>query len=277
MQEIADPNNPTLIYGTAWKTEATAELVYKAVRAGFTAIDTANQKKHYQEDLVGEALQRLAAEGVSRRSLFLQSKFTFAGGHDHRIPYDPAASYAAQVQSSFASTLENLRTDHLDSYLLHGPLSRDGLLEGDWQAWRAIEELQRAGKARRIGVCNVTVEQLSSLVAGADIRPAFVQNRCYAMYGWDQEVREYCQGNGIVYQGFSLITANGYVCRAPEVRQIAERFAVTPAQVVLRFAQQISILPLTGTKSDVHMQDDLSIGKFELTWDDLSTIAGLPQ
>src|SRR5262245_15153046 len=112
---------PSFLYGTAWKKEATAGLVVQAVEAGFCAIDTANQLIHYEEARVGEALQRLSAQGVRRDQLFLQTKFTPVDGQDHRTPYDVKASITTQVQQSFQSSLDHLHTDYLDSYVLHGP------------------------------------------------------------------------------------------------------------------------------------------------------------
>jgi len=91
---------PSFIYGTAWKEDATADLVETAVSTGFSAIDTANQPRHYQEHLVGEALLRLASKGINREDLFLQSKFTPANGHDQRIPYDPTENLTTQVRQS---------------------------------------------------------------------------------------------------------------------------------------------------------------------------------
>ena len=76
---------PSLIYGTAWKEDATADLVKAAISAGFTAVDTANQPTHYQEPLVGVALQSIFDGGIKREALFLQTKFTPVDGHDHRI------------------------------------------------------------------------------------------------------------------------------------------------------------------------------------------------
>ena len=89
------------MYGTAWKREATAELVQLAVSLGFRAIDTANQLIHYQEALVGEVLKALETSGVNRKSLFLQTKFTPVSGQDHRMPYDPSTALATQVQTVF--------------------------------------------------------------------------------------------------------------------------------------------------------------------------------
>src|SRR5688572_9311594 len=83
---------PRLLYGTAWKEARTSPLVTAALQAGFRGIDTANQRKHYHEVAVGEAVQAAIKEGlVQREDLFLQTKFTHIGGQDHRLPYDPAA------------------------------------------------------------------------------------------------------------------------------------------------------------------------------------------
>src|SRR6266850_2428780 len=118
---------PSFMYGTAWKKQDTTRLVQLAVESGFKAIDTANQLVHYEETLVGEALLALSKKGITRDSLFLQTKFTSANGQDHRTPYDPSADLTTQVKQSFDSSLAHLHTDHLDSYVLHGPYSRRGL------------------------------------------------------------------------------------------------------------------------------------------------------
>jgi diketogulonate reductase-like aldo/keto reductase len=263
---------PSFIYGTAWKKDATAELVNMAVSNGFSGIDTANQPRHYQEHLVGEALLKLSGEGVEREGLFLQSKFTPADGHDHRIPYDPSADLTTQVTQSFESSLKNLHTDYLDSYLLHGPYSHPDLGNEDWEVWSVLEELYKSGKARFIGISNVNVEQLELLTEKAEIKPMVVQNRCFAAQGWDREVRDYCKAHHIVYEGFSLLTGNRFVLQNPVVQDIARELERTPEQVVFRFSIQIGILPLTGTTSELHMKEDLLVKEFELNNDDLKMI-----
>ena len=110
-----DVSIPSFMYGTAWKKEATAQLVQLAVSSGFTAIDMANQIIHYNEALVGEALLALASQGITRDTLFLQTKFTPADGQDHRTPYDASADLTTQVRQSFESSLEHLHTDYVDS------------------------------------------------------------------------------------------------------------------------------------------------------------------
>jgi len=263
---------PSLMYGTAWKKEATTELVQLAVASGFTAIDTANQLIHYQEALVGEALQALAKKGVKRDSLFLQTKFTSADGQGGRTPYDPSADLTTQVSQSFDSSLNHLGTDYVDSYVLHAPFQRRGLGTADWEVWTAMEGLYRGGKTKMIGVSNIMGAQLAQLCEQANVKPMAVQNRCFAALGWDKAVREICQTNGIVYQGFSLLTANREVLGDPEIHAIATRINATVAQVIFRFAMLIGMLPLTGTTNQQHMKEDLQAGQFTLTDEEVQRI-----
>ncbi len=263
---------PPIIYGTAWKEGATAELTKQAVTAGFRGIDTANQKMHYREDYVGEALLKLKGQGIPREDLFLQSKYTYQEGQDHRLPYDPNADFGTQVRSSFAHSLQNLHTHYIDSYLLHGPRSSRGMTDVDWEVWAAMEGLHDSGEVRMIGASNVGLHHVMELCEKARVKPKIVQNRCYAIRGWDQAVREYCLANQIVYQGFSLLTANPQVLADSRVAAMARHYEVTSEQVILRFATHIGILPLTGTTDSQHMKDDLEISKFELSNADLNTI-----
>ena len=263
---------PSFMYGTAWKKKATRPLVLLAVESGFKAIDTANQLIHYDEALVGEALQTLQKKGIQRDALFLQTKFTPAGGQDHRTPYDPSADLTTQVNQSFASSLTHLVTDYVDSYVLHAPYSRRGLGEADWEVWSAMEAIYQSGKTRMIGVSNITAGQLTVLCERANHKPMVVQNRCYAALAWDKEVREICQTHGIIYQGFSLLTANRQVLTAPEVQQIARRLHATPAQIIFRFAMQIGMLPLSGTTSQDHMIEDLQAEQLTLSGEEVEQI-----
>jgi diketogulonate reductase-like aldo/keto reductase len=88
--------------------------------------------------------------------------------------------------------------------------------------------------------------------------PAFVQNRCYARLGWDRDVRLFCRERKIVYQGFSLLTANAEVVRHPVVTGLAAGANASPAQVVFAFARTVGMLPLTGTSDAEHMKQDLA-------------------
>lgn len=260
------------MYGTAWKEERTEALVRLALTAGFRAIDTANQRKHYFESAVGAALR---SSGLARDQLFLQTKFTYERGQDQRLPYDPSAAIAEQVRQSFASSLEHLGVSYVDSYLLHGPWSAHGIAAQDREAWGAMEALVHAGGARAIGVSNVTREQLESLHARASVKPSFVQNRCYARTGWDRAVRDFCRTHDIRYQGFSLLTANRAELARPELAAIARRQGATVAQLVFRFAQEVGMLPLTGTSDPVHMTEDLGASALTLSVAERAALEGL--
>jgi diketogulonate reductase-like aldo/keto reductase len=265
---------PKLCYGTAWKEERTEELVTLALRAGFRAIDTANQRKHYHEEGVGRALARVIGEGsIRREELFLQTKFTFEAGQDHRLPYDPSAPIGDQVAQSFASSLAHLAVETIDSYVLHGPSTGRGLAPADIEAWRAMERLREDGRVRFLGVSNVAPDQLEALVARAQVRPTFVQNRCYASRAWDAAVRGICEREEIVYQGFSLLTANDRVVRGATVREIADRHHRTPAQIVFAFALALGMIPLTGTTDPQHMREDLAALDLVLERRELDAIA----
>jgi diketogulonate reductase-like aldo/keto reductase len=258
--EIQGFRVPTFFYGTAWKEAETERLTSQALALGFRAIDTANQRRHYVEAAVGAAVHSAVARGaVSRASLFLQTKFTHAGGQDSRLPYDPRADVRVQVQQSFASSLEHLHTDYLDSYVLHGPSQRHGLAPADRDAWLEMVSLHQSGRVRLLGVSNVALDQLEELSRLAGGAPAFVQNRCYASAGWDREVRSFCRRHEVRYQAFSLLTANRDVLKHAAVTRVARRLGATPAQVVFRFALELGMLPLTGTSSAAHGSEDLAV------------------
>ena len=256
---------PCFFYGTAWKEAETERLTALALRAGFRGIDTANQRKHYREADVGSAVSAAIRAGfVTRQELFLQTKFTFRDGQDHRLPYDPDSPVAAQVEQSLTSSLEHLGIDAIDSYVLHGPSRREGLSPSDWEAWSAMEAIYDSGRTRLLGVSNTTLDQIAALCKGARIKPHFVQNRCYAARGWDREIRSCCEAHGAVYQGFSLLTGNRATLGHPTLLRISERYGRTPAQIIFRFALDAGMIPLTGTTDASHMTDDLDVLTFSL-------------
>jgi diketogulonate reductase-like aldo/keto reductase len=254
---------PAMLFGTAWKEAATRQLVELALENGFAGIDTANQRRHYYELGAGEAV---AASKRKRSDLFLQSKYTFARSQDQRLPYDPKAGIGEQVRQSLESSLEHFAAGYLDSFLLHGPTNARGLAQADWEAWEAMEELQQEGKTRLIGASNVTLEQLTELYRKSRVKPAFVQNRCFARQGWGRDVRQFCNANGVLYQGFSLLTANARELGHEAIRRAVARTGKTVAQVIFRFAFQLGMISLTGTTDAEHMREDLAIfEEFELT------------
>ena len=270
------PAIPTFFYGTAWKQDRTAALTEQALRAGFRAIDTANQRRHYFEAAVGEGIAvAYNACIVSRADLFLQTKFTYRRGQDHRLPYDPEASLSTQVAQSLASSLEHLHTDHVDSFILHGPASNYDWTEFDAEVWEAMRRERDAGRTRLLGVSNVSLSHLEQMAASGAELPTFVQNRCFASLGWDREIRDFCRAHQIIYQGFSLLTANVDAVHHPRIANLAKSLNATQPQIIFAFAQSIGILPLTGTSNAEHMKQDLASANLTLPPESINAIETL--
>jgi diketogulonate reductase-like aldo/keto reductase len=161
------------------------------------------------------------------------------------------------VGQSLASSLEHLGTDHVDSFVLHGPSGYDWT-DADAAVWEAMRKERDAGRTRLLGVSNVSLKHLQQMESTRAEMPGLVQNRCFARFGWDREIRQFCNERKIIYQGFSLLTANPEVLQHPPIIDLAASLAATPAQVVFSFARAVGILPLTGTSSAEHMSQDLA-------------------
>jgi diketogulonate reductase-like aldo/keto reductase len=300
MTKITSPLSiPRFIYGTAWKENETQACVFSALSAGFRAIDTANQRKHYFEEGVGLALTQAYSElGLKREDIFLQSKFTYAFAQDHRKPYDENSAPRDQVQHSFKSSLQHLGTSYLDSLILHGPSISEGLEDTDWETWRAMEEILDTGRVKAIGISNVRINQLSELWEKAQHKPSFVQNRCFADKGWDKEVRTFCAEKKIGYQGFSLLTANSKFLGAAStkvegrntprldfdpndsrfytaLKPLGEAKDKSVQQIIFRFAIQLGMIPITGTRSPEHMETDLQIDDFKLSSEQMNKLENI--
>jgi diketogulonate reductase-like aldo/keto reductase len=265
---------PKIIYGTAWKKTDTARLVELAIQQGFRGIDTACQPKHYDEAGVGAGIAASLSSTLGRGQLYLQTKFTTVDGQDpDRIPYDSRASLPEQVAQSCAVSLQNLRTDYLDCLVLHSPLptARQTL-----QVWHACESLVDNGAVRQLGISNCyTVPELEHLWQHARIKPAVVQNRFYAETAYDREIRASCRQHQIVYQSFWTLTANPQVLAHATLTAMASNHGRTPAQILFRYLTQAGVVPLTGTRSEKHMRDDLSIFEFELSAADCRAISSI--
>lgn len=253
---------PSLIYGTAWKKEHTQELVVAAVKTGFRAIDTACQPKHYNEAGVGKALQALEKEGFRREDLFLQTKFTPLGGQDPlSVPYDKKAELSTQVAQSFEVSKINLRTDYLDSLVLHSPLSPFSDLE---RVWQAMEKIAQRGEVKQLGISNIyDLHTLQELYEVATIKPSVVQNRFYQDSGYDKEIRSFCKTHNIIYQSFWTLTANPHILQSTELLELSQKYKKNVIQLFFAYLHQIGITPLTGTTDTEHMQSDLQ--SFDIT------------
>ncbi|MBN8738522.1 MAG: aldo/keto reductase [Xanthomonadaceae bacterium] len=262
---------PLILYGTAWKQDATAHWVETALRAGFAGIDTAGQPRHYDEAAAGAGI---AASARARDTLYLQTKFTPIAGQDPaRLPYDPDAPLATQIAQSFASSQRNLSSERIDALLLHSPLREPSAQR---VAWRAFETLADAGQVGLLGISNCyEPARLAQLWRDARIKPAIVQNRFYAQTGYDREIRAFCRANGLVYQSFWTLSANPALLNSATVLGLAAAYDCSPAQILFRWLIQNDVVPLTGTTSTTHLRQSLDVLAFELETQDCTAIAAL--
>ena len=266
--------SPGILYGTAWKKDETASLVRKAVQLGFRGIDTACQPRHYNEAGVGAGLTTCLNAGLTRADLYLQTKFTPVSGQDPAtIPYDPKAPLPEQVTQSFTTSLRNLHTDYVDGLILHSPLANAA---DTLQVWRALQQLVDRGAVRQLGISNCyQLEALQSLWSSARIKPAVVQNRFHAETRYDRELREFCRAHQISYQSFWTLTANPQLLAHATIATLASQLGRTREQVLFRYLTQNGIVPLSGTRSEVHMREDLAIFDFALSAGECTALAAI--
>lgn len=257
---------PRLIYGTAWKKEATADLVFKALKAGFRAIDTAAQPRHYKEALVGAGIKEAISKGiVKREDLFIQTKFTPVSGQDpDNMPYDPNAPLKEQVHASVSSSLKNFTFDdsanaYIDSLVLHSPPSNEfsDLLE----VWKTLETYVPR-TIRQLGISNVNLMIVGRLCNDPDVsvRPAVVQNRFYRATQWEVELRTYCRLQNIDFQTFWTLSGNPELLHSNAVHRLAESAGVNaPVALYALVLGLEGITILDGTTSEAHMAEDLKV------------------
>ena len=191
------------------------------------------------------------------------------------MPYERTESLTNQVKQSFASSLTHLQTDYIDSYILHGPWLSQGIIAEDLEIWQAMETLVHKGKVRCLGISNINSLQLGILYDTVAVKPSFVQNRCFTMTQWDKKTRLFCQEHNLIYQGFSLLTANLAFLSHPGIGKLAQKYEKTIAQIIFRFTRQLGMLPLTGTTNPQHMTDDLDIDNFELAPEEILLIENM--
>ena len=233
----------------------TARAVRDALEAGYRHIDTAQM--YGNERGVGEGVRD---SGLARDDVFITSKLSNAA---HR-PDD--------ARRAFAATLAALGSDHVDLFLVHWPLPT--LYDGDYvSTWRVLEEFQRDGRARSIGVSNFQSAHLERLAAETDTVPAVNQVEVHPYFANDT-IRAYGQQHGILAQAWSPL-AQGAALTDPAITAIAARLVRTPSQVVLRWHVQRGDVLFPKTVSPERMRENLDLFTFELEADDMTTLASL--
>jgi 2,5-diketo-D-gluconate reductase A len=233
----------------------TVEAVGRALEAGYRHIDTAEMYRNEKE--VGEAVR---ASGLDRSDVFVTSKLN---NGFHR-PDD--------ARRAFDESLSDLGFDYLDLFLIHWPLPT--LYDGDFvSTWRALEEFQRDGRARSIGVSNFQVDHLERLAAETDVVPAVNQIELHP-YLLNDDVRAYGEAHGIATQAWSPI-AQGNVLEDPVITAIADRLDRSPAQVVLRWHIQRGSIVFPKSTTPARIQENFELFDFQLEPGDIEEIDAL--
>ena len=233
----------------------TAHAVAEALDVGYRHIDTAEMYGNEKE--VGEAIR---ASGLDRGEIFVTSKLN---NGFHR-PDD--------ARRAFDGTLSELGFDYVDLFLIHWPLPT--LYDGDYvSTWKTLEEFQREGRARSIGVSNFQVEHLERLAAECDVVPAVNQIELHP-YLLNEQVRAYGEANGIATEAYSPI-AQGGVLDDPVVTAIADRLGRSPAQVVLRWHIQRGNIVFPKSTTPARIAENLELFDFELDDSDVEQIDAL--
>ncbi|OAP61552.1 hypothetical protein AYL99_03755 [Fonsecaea erecta] len=260
------PALPAFVYGTAWKKEATADLVYQALCNDFTAIDTAAQPKHYREDLVAAGISRAIKDGKIKRSeVYIQTKFTSVGGQDvENMPYDPKSPLPEQVNASVMSSLKNfnfadvvqgddMAEPYIDTLVLHSPMST---IQETVEVWQTLEQYV-PNEIRNLGISNCNLFTLMDIYERVRIKPSVVQNRFYPNTKFDIGVRQFCREQNIIYQSFWTLSANPKLVWSNEAGALANQLGISPQSALYCLVLGLgSVTVLNGTKSAQHMQED---------------------
>lgn len=245
---------PALGFGTYPHGYADSErAVGHALELGYRLIDTALRYENEVE--VGNAIRK---SPVAREEIVLTSKLP---GRNHG--YDEAFQ-------AFEESSRNLGLDTIDLYLIHWPLPKQGKYV---DTWRALIELQKAGKVRSIGVSNFTEEHLKNLQDATGVTPAVNQVELHPYFP-QQALREFHARNGIVTQSWSPL-GRGELLQEPLLTELAEKYDVGVGQLVLRWHLQNGVVPIPMSNDSGRQQQNLEIFGFDITDEDLASINSL--
>lgn len=222
--------------------------IHTAVQNGYHLIDTASAYKNEEE--VGRAIARC---GLPRQELFITSKIW------------NTAQRLGDVQGSFDRSLERMRLDYVDLYLVHWPVPGCYI-----STYTQMEKFLSTGRAKAIGVSNFAIRHLKELKSATGIIPAINQIECHPL-NYNKELIDYCQEEGIVVQAYSPLARGAYF-DTDIICVLATKYGRTPGQIGLRWLIQKGISPLPKANKADHIISNAQIFDFELLEDEMAII-----
>ncbi len=250
---------PKVGFGT-WQIpvgQPTYDAVSMALKAGYRHIDTA--RLYRNEKNVGEAI---FDSDVKREDIFVTSKLPA-----EIKTYD-------DVIKSFRTTMKELDFSYLDLYLIHAPwpwseYGATGYDDANLEAWQALQDIYASGEVKAIGVSNFNVHDLQNILDRGDVKPAVNQIRYFAGYT-EPEITKFTKENGILVEAYSPLATGGIFDSQP-IRQMAQKYGVSVAQLAIRFVLQNDVLPLPKATTQAHIEDNAKLD-FEIDADDMAIL-----
>ena len=253
---------PAIAFGTYKAADGkSADVIRAAIEAGYRYFDTASF--YGTETYLAQAVRE---SEIFRDEIFIASKL-----------WKTEMGYE-NVKYAFERSLDKLNTDYLDLYLIHWPLPDPEYKDWkqlDKETWRAMEELYQAGKVRAIGLSNFLPHHIDNILEDCTVRPAVDQIEYHPGYSQEAAV-QYCKERNILVQAWSPI-GRQRVLEEPLVLELAGKYAVSPAQICLKFAVQRGIIPLPKSSSVERMKENLDLYSFEMEREDIWRLATMPQ
>lgn len=252
---------PAVGFGTYKSTAGEQKgVLERAVKEGYRYFDTASF--YGNEEELGRALRE---SGIPRGEFFLTTKVWKT-----ELGYE-------ETKEACRASMDRLRTDYLDGYLIHWPKQSPedtAWKERVWDTWRAMEELLEEGKLRFIGISNFLAHHLEVLSEKARVCPAVDQIEFHPGY-MQRETVDFCRERGILVQAWSPI-GRARVLKEPLITALAEKYGRSGAQICLRFALQTGVMPLPKSSGTERMRENMDVFDFEISREDMETLASMP-